>query len=74
MWSEGSILIQKRFYKYSVKHFEVGSQFGLEGGSISKLFVTREDMVVLNYDRGWDTEAQDEGTALCLAILMKKYN
>ena len=65
MWTTGSILI---------KHFKNGSQFGIEGGRISKLFVTREDMVVLNYDRGWDTEAQDEGTEFCLAILIKEYN
>ena len=76
MWSEGSILIQKRVYRYIVKHFKVGSQYGiLDNGKISKLFVTRDDMVVLNYDRGtWDTEAQDEGTELCLAVLVKKYN
>ncbi len=74
MWTTGAILIKGKVYKYQVKHFKNGSQFGIEEGRISKLFVTRDDMVVLNYDRGWDTEAQNEGTELCLAILMKEYN
>ena len=74
MWTTGAILIKGKVYKYQVKHFKNGSQFGIKEGRISKLFVTRDDMVVLNYDRGWDTEAQDEGTELCLAILMKEYN
>jgi hypothetical protein len=52
----------------------LSSDYGINRGRISKLFVTREDMVVLNYDRGWDTVAEDEGTELCLAVLMKKYN
>ena len=74
MWSEGSILIKGKVYRYSVKHYELSSDYGINRGRISKIFVTREDMVVLNYDRGWDTVAEDEGTELCLAVLMKKYN
>lgn len=74
MWTTGSILIKGKVYKYSVKDDEKSSDYGINRGRVSKLLVTREDMVVLNYDHGWDTVAEDEGTELCLAILVKKYN
>lgn len=74
MWSTGTILISGKVYKYMVKHYGKGSQYGIENGKISKLFVTRKDMIVLNYDRGWDVEPEDEGSVACFAILMKKYN
>lgn len=49
MWSTGTILISGKVYKYMVKHYGKGSQYGIENGKISKLFVTRKDMIVLNY-------------------------
>jgi len=39
MWSEGIIACPTTGgkYKYWVKHFEEGSQFGIDGGKVSKL-------------------------------------
>ena len=37
MWKEGTILISGKGYRYWVKHYEEGSQFGIDGGRISKL-------------------------------------
>ena len=46
MWSEGTILIRGKVYRYSVKHYELSSDYGINRGRISKLFVTREDMAI----------------------------
>lgn len=60
--------------RYWVKHYEEGSQFGIDGGRISKLMIKRGGEIVCNYDRGWDVEAVDEDTEFALAILLKDYN
>lgn len=74
MWREGAIIINKKGYRYWVKHFDKGSQFGIDGGRISKLIIKRSGEIVCNYDRGWDINPVDEDTEFALAILMKDYN
>lgn len=74
MWKEGVILIGGKGYHYWVKHFEEGSQYGIDGGRISKLMIKRDGEIVCNYDRGWDIEAVDENTEMALAILIYDYN
>lgn len=74
MWREGTIIINKKVYRYWVKHFDEGSQFGIDGGRISKLMIKRSGEIVCNYDRGWDIKPMDEDTEFALAILMKDYN
>jgi hypothetical protein len=62
-------------YKYWVKHFEEGSEFGIDGGKISKLTIRKvgESRDLCNYDRGWDIEPADEVKAV-YAIILEKYN
>ena len=74
MWKTGAILIRRKVYKYQVKQFEEGSVFGIEGGRISKLFITLDGIEVASYDRGWDTEPADEAAALAVAIVLKELN
>ena len=74
MWREGTIINNKKGYRYWVKHFDEGSQFGIDGGRISKLMIKRSGEIVCNYDRGWDIKPVDEDTEFALAILMKDYN
>lgn len=74
MWTEGSIKVRDSVFHYWVKHFEECSQFGIEGGRISKLQLNRNGKVVCNYDRGWDIEPTDEDTELALATIMKDHN
>ena len=50
MWKIGTIYV----YEYQVKCYEVGSQFGINGGRISKLFMRKDDEIVVSYDREWD--------------------
>ena len=74
MWREGTIIINNNGYCYWVKHFDKGSQFGIDGGRISKLMIKRNGEIVCNYDRGWDIKPVDEDTEFALAILVKDYN
>ena len=72
MWREGTILIGGKGYRYWVKQFDEGSQYGIDGGRISKLMIKRGGEIVCNYDRGWDIKPVDEVTESALAILMKE--
>lgn len=72
MWKTGSILIQGKVYHYEVKVYEKGSEFGIEGGKISKAKITLDGKPVVSYDRDWDIKPTTEGTRLALAILMKE--
>ena len=78
MWSEGTIGIpaneERVICHYWCKHFEEGSEFGIDGGRISKLTIKVDGKVTCNYDRGWDVEPEDEVTKRAFEILMEEYN
>ena len=79
MWHEGTIGIpmQDGGYKiahYWVKSFDEGSEWGINGGRISKLMLKRDGEIAYNYDRGLDIPPADQETEMALAILMKEYN
>lgn len=74
MWTEGSLKVYNSIFHYWIKHFDEGSQFGIEGGRISKMMLKRDGEVVLNYDRGWDIEPSDPDTQLARDILIHEYN
>ncbi|MBP3222800.1 MAG: hypothetical protein J6M18_02605 [Actinomycetaceae bacterium] len=79
MWSEGTIGIPNAdgtntIYHYWVKHYEEGSQFGINGGRISKLTLKVDGKVTCNYDRGWDVKPEDEHTKIAYSILLNSYN
>ena len=71
MWSNG---IQGN-YAFWVKHYEEGSEYGIDGGKICKLTIRMagETKDLCNYDRGWDTKPADEVLAI-YAMLIDKYN
>jgi hypothetical protein len=78
MWSEGIITcpITGDKYKYWVKHYEEGSQYGIDGGKVSKLTIRKldESRDLVNYDRGWDVEPNTDEVKAVYAIILKKYN
>ena len=74
MWSKGSIKIEGTEVQYWVKHYEEGSEFGIDGGRISKLMLQRNGQTVCNYDRGWDIKPTDPDTELALEILLHTEN
>lgn len=79
MWREGTIGIPNKDggYKavhYSVKVYEEVSQFGINGGKISKLTLKIGGVIIANYDRGWDIEPTCEEANLALCILLNEHN
>lgn len=59
---------------YSVKYFDEGSGYGIDGGRISKLCIKINGKIACCYDRGWDEEPEDDAAKAALAILIKEYN
>lgn len=72
MWREGTIGIPCEGGTHKIAHywekvFEEGSEFGINGGRISKLMIKIDGRVVLNYDRGWDIEPDENDQATMIA-------
>ena len=74
MWREGSLKVHDSIFHYWMKQYDEGSQFGIEGGRISKLMLKRNGEVVCNYDRGWDIEPTCMEAEMALCILLNNYN
>ena len=78
MWSEGIIagLTTGGKYKYWVKHFEEGSEFGISGGKISKLTIRKvgEAKDLYNFDRGLDIDCAADQFRAVYNIILAKYN
>jgi len=70
MWSEGTI----NGYQYWVKHFEKGSDEGINQGRILKMSIRKDDREVYNYDRGLDFDNLDQGGKAVYAELLERYN
>ncbi|MBQ7263652.1 MAG: hypothetical protein IJR14_08025 [Synergistaceae bacterium] len=76
MWTSGTTEQGGRKFTWHVKHFDEGSQFGIEEGRVSKLEISEGWRNVVNYDRGWDVRP-DEADADVMAVftaLLKRFN
>mgnify|MGYP000661317135 FL=1 len=49
---------------------------GIDGGKVSKLTITISGETVVEYDRGWvkELDENDKMLQIALAILLKEYN
>lgn len=81
MWKEGTIGInafsengETVICHYWAKVYDEGSEFGIDGGRISKLTIKINGVTTCNYDREWDVEPTDEATKMAFDILMNEYN
>lgn len=80
LWHEGTIGIPKdghnRIAHYWVKANNEGSCYGIDGGKVSKLTITISGEAIVEYDRGWvkEPDENDEMVQIALAILLKEYN
>ena len=74
MWKEGTVSVNGEIFHYWLKQYEEGSEFGINGGRISKLTIKRSGREVYNYDRGEDIEPIDKNTETALAIILKSNN
>ena len=70
MWSNGEI----NGYRFEVKHYENGSQYGINEGRISKLSIRKDGKWVYNYDRGLDFDNLDEAGKLVYDQILQQYN
>lgn len=61
---------------YWVKAYARKSEWGINGGKISKLSIKIDGEWVINYDRGWDIEPDENDKAAMIAycILLQEYN
>ena len=79
-WSQGTIWTEdgKTGYDYWVKHFEEGSEYGIENdGCISKLSIRKhgENKDLVHYDREWIKRVpRNKEVKRVYDILVEKYN
>ena len=74
MWKESSIKVNGEVFHYWMKQYDKGSEWGIDGGRISKLMFKRDGYIVCNYDRGWDVEPTCKEAEMALCILLNNYN
>ena len=74
MWREGTLEIGSSVFRYCIKVYGEGSEYGIDEGRISKLMLKRDGRIVCNYDRGWDIRPRDTDTRQALESLKKTYN
>lgn len=74
MWKEGTVSVNGEIFHYWMKQYEEGSEYGINGGRISKLTIKRSGREVYNYDRGEDIEPIDKNTETALEIILKRNN
>ena len=74
MWKEGGLRLGGDIFHYWMKQYEEGSQFGIDGGRISKLMLKRNGEIVYNYDRGLYVAPVDENTVFALEIHLHSEN
>lgn len=74
MWKRGAIRISEANYTYLIKVYDIGSQYGIDGGKVSKLTIYRNGETVCNYDRGWDIKPVDKDTEIALQIILMSHN
>lgn len=70
MWTSGKL----NGYDFQIKHYEKGSVYGIDAGKISKLTISRNGRILVNYDRGWDIPPQDEGVIKIYEHLLNLFN
>ena len=74
LWHEGTLRVHESIFHYWYKQYDEGSEYGIDGGRISKLMLQRNGETVCNYDRGWDIKPTDPDTELALEILLHTEN
>ena len=59
---------------YAVKHYDMNSDYGIDGGKISKLEMRVEGTIVALYDRGWVKYPDENNKAVMDAYLVLLYS
>ena len=78
-WTTARAEINGKTYHIETKHFELPSQFGIDNGRISKLFISEgtswnPDKCRCAYDRGWDRRPRTKAAKAIYNEIIKMYN
>ena len=68
MWRHGFI----NGFEYEVKVYDTGSQYGINEGRISKLWLSGPEGRA-NYDRGWDIEPTTPEAEAAVKALLERF-
>lgn len=70
---DGWKTVKENGYVAYILAFEESSQYGIDGGKISKLEIRKDDELVCRYERGWDVKPTEEVKTFYNKII-KQYN
>lgn len=76
LWKDGRLQLAGGLFHFWIKRFDEGSEFGIDGGRISKLTIKNErtGKEVANYDRGWGIEPQTKSAKAALDWVLRCFN
>lgn len=74
MWQTVKVNVNGIKYIAYIKQYDEGSQYGINGGRISKLQIKEGDKTVVNYDRGWDIEPETIQQEAALETILRGWN
>lgn len=70
MWILGTV----GDFSVCLKQYNSGSKWGINNGRISKQEMRKDDVIVANYDRGWDIKPEGEEAQAALAVILEEFN
>ena len=79
-WTVGTATCDGVEYKFNVKHYDEPSEYGIRGGRVSKLWLSRRGDAhpSLCFDRGWERgfspRGKGETVAAVFAALIAKFH
>lgn len=80
MWKMGTLSIPvgdgQAVFSYAVKRYDTPSEYGINGGRVSKLEVRDAEKIRVHYERGWDIypAPDDEAAKTALSMLLERFN
>ena len=78
-WTTARAEIEGKTYHIETKHYEMPSEFGINNGRISKLFISEgtgwnPDKCRCAYDRGWDRRPRTKAAKAIYKEILAMYN
>lgn len=69
-WSIGTV----GGFSFQIKHWPEGSEFGINEGRISKLWIGIKGKTVAAYDRGWDRLPVTDNAIKATGAIIDRFN
>ncbi len=70
MWTKGFL----DGFEYQVKYYPNSSEFGINKGKISKLWISKDGFECASYERGWNQKPKTTECKRIYKTLLEKYN